>query len=101
MTDDADDDSAIATLGVSEQAAAESLFTIRDKENQKTLYQTLMSVSAVVDDQSKFEASDFAAAKKRYSSVFINNSVGEDIFDAIAAKSGGIAATRSKVSNIV
>jgi hypothetical protein len=95
------DDSTDSTIGDSEQAAAQSLFTIRATENQKTLYQTLMSVSSVVDDQSKFEASDFEAAKKRYSSVFINNSVSEDIFDAIAAKSGSIAATRSKVSNNV
>jgi hypothetical protein len=62
-----------------------------------TLYQCLLSVNSVLD-QDKFEASDRKATKLRYGSVFMQNTVGDDIFDAIASKSGSKAVLRNEAS---
>ena len=91
-------DTAVTTTGVREHA---STFPLKDQEKQKSLYRTLVSVNSIVDDQTKFHDSDFEAVKKRYNCVFINNSVSEDIYDAIAAQRGSQIATRSKVSDNV
>ncbi len=63
----------------------------------KTLHQCLLSVNSVVD-QDKFEASDREATQLRYSNVFMQNTVGEDIFDAVASKSGSKAVMRNEAS---
>jgi hypothetical protein len=63
----------------------------------KTLYQCLLSVNSVVD-QDKFEASDREATQLRYKNVFMQNTVGDDIFDAIASKSGSKAVMRNEAS---
>ena len=67
------------------------------KDGHKSPYQCLLSVNAVLD-QDKFVATDHKAAKLRYSSVFLQNTVGDDIFDAIASKSGTQAVLRNEES---
>jgi hypothetical protein len=67
------------------------------KDGNENLYQCLLSVNAVLH-QDKFVATDHRAAKLRYSSVFLQNTVGDDIFDAIASKSGSKAVLRNEAS---
>ena len=49
-----------------------------------TGYQTLVSVNSINPD--KFKTSDRAAASKHWYNVFLQNSVSEEIYDAIASK---------------
>lgn len=50
-----------------------------------TGYMTLLSFSSINSDQ--FKVSDRAATSKHWYKVFLQNSVSEEIFDAIASKS--------------
>ena len=52
----------------------------------RTPYQTLVPVNNI--DQSKFVQTDLATISKHWNKVFFSNTVSEDIYDAIAAKSG-------------
>ena len=52
----------------------------------RTPYQTLVPVNNI--DQSKFAQTDLATVSKHWNKVFFRNTVSEDIYDAIAAKSG-------------
>lgn len=61
-----------------------------------TPYQTLVSVNNI--DQGKFVQSDLASVSKHWSKVFFNNTVSEDIYNAIAAKNGTAKPTTDKVS---
>ena len=56
---------------------------------------TLVSVNNI--DQSVFKTSDRAIASKYWDSVFLQNSVGDDLYDAIASISGSSVATRETV----
>ena len=49
-----------------------------------TGYQTLISVNSI--DPDKFKTSDRAAASKHWYNVFVQNSVSEEIYDAITSK---------------
>lgn len=66
----------------------------------QTLYQTLLSVNSVVG-QSNFQESDRKAAKERYSTIFMQNAVGDSIYDAIAAVSGSESVGGKLVSAII
>ena len=66
--------------------------------NRKTPYQTLTSVNKV--DQDKFKTSDLKTVTKYWDKVFLQNTVSEGIYDAIAGMSAnaGAKAERESVS---
>ena len=68
---------------------------VNTEETQRDALQTLMSVNSI--DQSVFTDGDSETIGKYWSKVFLQNSVGEDIYNAIANKSGTAAATRDLV----
>lgn len=78
------------TVGRSLAVGANGTIVVKDA------VQTLVSVNNI--DQSVFQIGDKATTTKYWNAVFLQNSVSEDIFDAIASKSGTSAATREKVS---
>lgn len=61
-----------------------------------TLYHTLISVNNI--DQDKFVESDRVAATQHWSHVFIQNTISEEIFDAIATRSGTVNNIAEKAS---
>lgn len=61
-----------------------------------TPYQTLVSVNNI--DQEKFVQTDLATVSKHWSKVFFNNTVSEDIYNAISAKNGTAKSTTDQVS---
>ena len=63
-----------------------------------TMYVALISVNGTTVDEQKFVDLDREVASRRYKNVFMQNTVGEDIFDAIASKSGSKAVGRNEAS---
>jgi hypothetical protein len=62
---------------------------------------TVVLLGAVNQNQDEFVASDLQATANRFSQVFFHETVGEDIYDAIASKtsaSGEQDTRREKVS---
>ena len=49
---------------------------------------TVVLLVAVNQNQDEFVASDLRATENRFSKVFFHETVGEDIYDAIASKTG-------------
>ena len=64
--------------------------------NRKTPYQTLTSVNKV--DQDKFKTSDLRTVTKYWDKVFLQNTVSEGIYDAIAGMSANAAAKAERES---
>lgn len=63
-----------------------------------TGYQTLLSVASI--NPAVYNTSDRLTVEKHWSSCFIQNSVSEDIYDAIASKSGSSSLVRDQASTI-
>ena len=77
-------------------ATSEAAATIvNTEEAARDALRTLVSVNNI--DQSVFTDGDSETIGKYWSKVFLQNSVGEDIYNAIANKSGTAAATRDLV----
>ena len=68
---------------------------VNTEEAARDALRTLVSVNNI--DQSVFTDGDSETIGKYWSKVFLQNSVGEDIYNAIANKSGTAAATRDLV----
>jgi hypothetical protein len=68
--------------------------------NTVTTLQSLIPLNGTTIDEEKFVESDRVAACRRYKNVFMQNCVGEDIFDAIASKSGSKAVGRNEASTV-
>lgn len=63
-----------------------------------TLHCKFLSVSEVLN-HAKHELNDKKVTEKRYANVFMQNKIGEDLFDAVTKKAGGSAKTeRAKAS---
>ncbi len=66
--------------------------------NTTNALQTLVAVNNL--DQSLFVDKEKEIIGKHWNKVFLQNTVSEDIYDAIASKSGASAATRNTVIKI-
>lgn len=67
-------------------------------QSTATPYQTLISVNSI--DQEKFKSSDLKSIKELWNKIFIQNTVSEEIYDAIAAKSGAAQVTNDAASTL-
>ena len=74
-----------------------SIAAVVPEEAPATAYQTLISVNSI--DQEQFKSSDRKAVEGLWCKVFVQNTVSEEIFDAIAAKSGELQAKKELASN--
>ena len=66
--------------------------------NKTNTHQTLAPVNTL--DQSLFVDQEREIIGKHWNKVFLQNTVSEDIYDAIASKSGASAATRNTVNKM-